>query len=109
MLIAVLAGLSPVAPAAAVDWAQTQLVTVTTVEYAFQPNRLYLHRGAPYQLNLVNRGKQLHEFTAPAFFKALDIRNPEALNAEHTELVVRPAETKDLYFPRGRAFSAVVR
>ena len=45
-----------------------------------------------------NRGKELHELTAPAFFKAVELRNPEALNSDRTELVLQPGEQKDLYF-----------
>ncbi|HZT88891.1 MAG TPA: cupredoxin domain-containing protein [Stellaceae bacterium] len=84
--------------AAAVDWTQAQTVTVTAVEYAFQPNRLDFKLGVAYRLHLVNRGKELHELTAPAFFKTIEIHNPEALNPEHTELVVQPGEAKDLDF-----------
>jgi uncharacterized cupredoxin-like copper-binding protein len=90
-------------PAAAVradpvDPAQAQTVTVVTVEYAFEPNRLDFRRDVAYRLHLVNRGNELHEFTAPAFFQAVEIADPAVLNPEHTEIVVRPGEAKDLYF-----------
>jgi uncharacterized cupredoxin-like copper-binding protein len=55
-------------------------------------------RGVAYRLHVVNRGHELHELTAPDFFKTVEMRNPEALNREHTELVLQPGDQKDLYF-----------
>jgi uncharacterized cupredoxin-like copper-binding protein len=91
---------APIPPArtAAVDWSKAQLVTITTVEYAFEPNHLILRRDIPYRLHVENHGRELHELTAPDFFKAVELRNPEALNPEHTEIVLQPNEQKDLYF-----------
>jgi uncharacterized cupredoxin-like copper-binding protein len=86
------------AEAAAVDWARARLVTVVTVEYRFLPNYLVFRRGIAYRLHVVNRGHELHELTAPAFFQAVELRNPAALNPEHTELVLQPGEQKNLYF-----------
>jgi uncharacterized cupredoxin-like copper-binding protein len=45
----------------------------------------------------------LREVTAADWAKArlvktVALRNPEALNREHTELVLQPGEQKDLYF-----------
>jgi uncharacterized cupredoxin-like copper-binding protein len=95
------------ADAASPDWASAKSVTVVAVEYRFEPNHLVLRRGVAYRLQLVNRGKELHELTAPKFFRAVEIHNPGMLNAEHTELVVQPAEKKDLYFiaPRPGRFA----
>jgi uncharacterized cupredoxin-like copper-binding protein len=96
LLAAAMAGVA--APAARVDWAKARLVTVTTVEYRFVPSHLVLRRGLAYRLHVANRGRELHELTAPAFFKAVELRNPEALNPERTELVLQPGEHTDLYF-----------
>ena len=90
--------LVPPAPAAGVDWSKAQLVTLTTVEYAFEPNHLILRRDIAYRLHVENHGRELHELTAPDFFKSLELRNPDALNREHTEIVLQPSEQKDLYF-----------
>jgi uncharacterized cupredoxin-like copper-binding protein len=46
----------------------------------------------------VNRGKEMHEFNAAELFKTAKINNPAVLNADKTELVLQPGETKDLYF-----------
>jgi uncharacterized cupredoxin-like copper-binding protein len=97
MAVIACALISP-ARAAGVDWSKAQLVTITTVEYAFEPNHLVLRRDIPYRLHVENHGRELHELTAPDFFKAVELRNPEALNPEHTEIVLQPNEQKDLYF-----------
>ena len=99
LLMAVIAWalISP-ARAAGVDWSKAQLVTVITVEYAFEPNHLVFRSDIPYRLHVENHGRELHELTAPDFFKAVELRNPEVLNPEHTEIVLQPNEQKDLYF-----------
>jgi uncharacterized cupredoxin-like copper-binding protein len=71
---------------------------MSETEYRFSPNKLTLRRGEPYRLHLENRGKELHEFTAPEFIRSAKIHNPEVLNADKTEIVVKPGEAKDLLF-----------
>ena len=99
LLLAVLicARLTP-ARAVKVDWSKAQLVALTTVEYAFEPSHLIFRRGTVYRLHVENHGRELHELTAPNFFKSIELRNPGALNSEHTEIVLQPNEQKDLYF-----------
>ena len=79
------------------DWSRAQTVTVVATEYSFAPSRLTFRAGVPYRIHLENRGKELHEFTAPAFLKTVELGNPDALNADRTEMVLRPGEQKDLY------------
>jgi uncharacterized cupredoxin-like copper-binding protein len=99
LLAAAIAGAAaPTAAAARVDWEKARLVTVVTVEYRFLPNHLVLRRGLPYRLHVRNRGHELHELTAPKFFGTAELRNPEVMNRERTELTVQPGEQKDLYF-----------
>ena len=87
------------APAAvAADWSQARPVTVTTREYEFSPNRLVFKRGVAYRLHIENQGSEMHEFTAPDFFKAAEIRDPKVLNADKTEVEVPPGKAKDLEF-----------
>jgi uncharacterized cupredoxin-like copper-binding protein len=87
---------APVALAA--EWSQAQTVTVTTGEYEFSPKRLVLKGGVAYRLHIDNRGSEMHEFTAPEFFKAAEIRDARILNADKTEIEVPPGKTKDLEF-----------
>lgn len=101
MLLAV----RPATGAGHADWAKAVTVTVVAVEYRFEPDRLVFRHGVPYRLHLVDRGRELHELTAPKFFAAIEMRNPAALNPERSEIVVRPGEARDLYFvapQRGR-------
>ena len=73
-------------------------VTVVESEYRFSPDRLVFARGVTYRLHLENHGKETHEFTAPEFFKAVEIDAPGVLNADRTEIVLQPGETKELRF-----------
>ena len=68
----------------AADWSKAKKVTVVTVEYAFKPASLSFHQGVAYRLRVDNQGKETHEFTAPDFFKAIDIRDAKPLNADRT-------------------------
>jgi uncharacterized cupredoxin-like copper-binding protein len=98
LMAVIVCALWPPAYAAEVDWSKAQPVTITTVEYAFQPNHLVLRRDTAYRLRVEDRGRELHELTAPDFLKAVELRNPEALNRERTEIVLQPGEQKDVYF-----------
>ncbi len=85
------------AGAASTDWSNAETVTIIETEYGFNPARVTLRVGTPYRIRFENRGKELHEFTAPAFLKAVEVRNPDALNAERTEVALQPGEQKDLW------------
>jgi uncharacterized cupredoxin-like copper-binding protein len=87
----------PVAAAADVDWAQAQRIAVTMTDYRFTPSHLAFHRGVPYQLTLENAGTVLHEFTAPDFFRAVSVNNPEIMTHEGQEILLRPHERKEVY------------
>jgi uncharacterized cupredoxin-like copper-binding protein len=76
-------------------------VDVAMVDYRFSPDHLSLEHGVHYRLHLENHGKELHEFTAPTFFAAAKLDNPDALNREHTEVVVQPGQSKDVFFTPG--------
>ena len=108
LLVAIAAEL-PCGPALAVDWSKAQRVTVVAVEYAFKPANLTFHRGVAYRLQIDNRGKETHEFTAPDFFKAIDMRNADVVNADRIEIVIQPGQHKDLYFVAQRTGSFDLR
>jgi uncharacterized cupredoxin-like copper-binding protein len=76
-------------------------IDVTMADYSFTPDHLTFEHGVFYRLHLENHGKDTHEFTAPVFFAAAGIDNPDALNRERTEVVVEPGESKEvLLIPR---------
>jgi plastocyanin len=85
-------------PAGWADSSRAETVVVVGTEYVFSPNHLTFRVGSAYRLRFENRGKELHEFTAPAFLKTVEIVNAESVNPEGTEIVVQPGEEKDLYF-----------
>jgi uncharacterized cupredoxin-like copper-binding protein len=85
--------------AADVDWTSAQLVTVQLVDDRFVPDKLVFRRGVAYRLHLENTGADIHDFTAPEFFSAIAIRNPEVLErTRKDEVSLQPKEQKDLYF-----------
>jgi uncharacterized cupredoxin-like copper-binding protein len=79
-----------------------ETVTLVMTEYHFAPAKLIFRAGRFYRLVLVNRGRELHEFTAPAFLAA--IADPGALPAGR-EIAVPPGASRELLFrapARGR-------
>jgi hypothetical protein len=58
-------------PASWADSSKPETVVVVGTEYGFAPNRLIFRVGSVYRLGFENRGKELHEFTVPAFLKTL--------------------------------------
>ncbi len=72
-------------------------LSVDLVDDKFVPDHLILRHGVHYRLHLENHGKDTHEFTAPKFFASVTIDNPAALNREHTEVVLQPGESKDVF------------
>ena len=88
----------PAAGAANVDWSSARLVTVQLVDDRFVPEKLSFRHGVPYRLHLENNGTAMHEFTAPEFFRAIEVKNPGVLEPEQHEVLLQPKEQKDLYF-----------
>ena len=80
------------------DWANAETVAVTMINYEFVPDRLTFRSGVPYRLHLENRGSEIHDFSAPEFFKTIELKNPEVLGPYVTRIAVRPHEAKDMYF-----------
>jgi uncharacterized cupredoxin-like copper-binding protein len=70
--------------------AQAEPLTVVMVDNRFEPDHITFHAGQPYELRLENRGKEMHEFTAPAFLKAATIRDKGKLANGGTDVVVQP-------------------
>jgi len=62
-------------------------------------------------LHLENHGSEIHDFSAPEFFKAIELKNPEVLGPYATRIVVRPHEAKEHVFHRdaGRLLRADLR
>jgi uncharacterized cupredoxin-like copper-binding protein len=80
------------------DWSGARDVAVVLAEYRFIPNELSFQRGVAYRLRLENRGAELHEFTAPGFLAAIELRDPGMLAKGKNEIVFAPRTEKLLYF-----------
>jgi len=105
MIPALFAALSPSEPAlaqAADPWAGAQAVTVIMIDDKFLPNQLVLHSGQPYQLRLENHGKEMHEFTAPEFFRAATLRDKRVLGNGGAEVVVQSGKSADIFLMPGK-------
>ena len=87
-----------VTTATPIDWSSAQRVEIRMIEYEFLPNQLRLRRGLPYQLHLVNAGKEGHDFTAPDFFTSVQVKNNDALNESGNSVFLHPEKTTDIYF-----------
>ena len=98
LLAGIILTIAGAASAVAAEGSQARPVTVVASEYQFSPAKLTFKRGVAYRLHLVNRGKELHEFHAPAFFKAVELGDPTVLDPDKTKILIQPGEAKDLTF-----------
>ena len=78
---------------AADQWTAPQPLTVVMVDNSFQPDHLTFQAGKAYELRLQNHGKDMHEFTAPAFWKAATVRDRQKLANGGTDVVVQAGQS----------------
>jgi uncharacterized cupredoxin-like copper-binding protein len=104
ILVTTLLALAGIILAAPVTRSEPQTIKLDLfmVDYKFIPNHLAFQHDVHYRLHMENHGKETHEVTAPTFFATAKIDNPEVLNREHTEVVMQPGETKDLFLTAHR-------
>jgi uncharacterized cupredoxin-like copper-binding protein len=97
---------SLVAEAGAADpWSSAQKMVVVLADNRFEPDHLTFHAGQPYELRLENHGKDLHEFTAPAFLKAATVRDQRLLANGGTDVVVQSGKSVSILLiapPKGK-------
>jgi uncharacterized cupredoxin-like copper-binding protein len=87
---------APLLAAPAVDWSRAQPMTVVMVDNTFEPDHLTFQHGTPYRLHLENRGKNLHEFTAPEFLADAVVRDPNQLANGGKDIVVQSGASVDV-------------
>jgi uncharacterized cupredoxin-like copper-binding protein len=85
-------GLALVVPAVG-SAADPTTLTVVMVDNRFQPDHITFKADHRYVLRLENHGKEMHEFTAPAFWKAAVVRDKRLLANGGTDVVVQPGKT----------------
>lgn len=71
-------------------------------DYQFIPDRLTFQHGTVYRLHLVNQGKEMHEFTASAFFAASAVRDPRVLLNGGQQVALSPGGSVDVDFVPNR-------
>jgi uncharacterized cupredoxin-like copper-binding protein len=97
-----LAALAVAPPALAADpWLHARVMTVVMVDNQFQPDHLTFHSGQPTELRLENHGKDMHEFTAPAFLKAAKIRDTRILANGGKDIVVQSGKSVRIFLIPG--------
>jgi len=95
--------LAPAFPVmAAPDWSTAPAVTVTMLDNRFDPPAVTFRAGQPTTLVLVNRGKDMHEFTAPDFLHAAAVTDEQALSNNGGDIVVQPGQTVRVRLVPGR-------
>ncbi len=88
----------------AADWEKMETVDVILEEYSYKPNELKFKTGVPYKLQIRNKGKVKHYFTAGKFFKSIATRKVQSnsdgeIKAPYfSALEVFPGRSLDLYF-----------
>jgi plastocyanin len=98
ILPACLLALATAVPAAAADqWSSAQRLVVALLDNRFEPDHLTFHAGGIYELRLENRGKDLHEFTAPGFLKSATIRDKRLLSNGGTDIVVQAGKSVSIF------------
>jgi uncharacterized cupredoxin-like copper-binding protein len=93
----VLAVALPELARAADQWSGAEPLTVVLVDNHFQPDHVVFHAGRAYELRLENHGKDMHEFTAPAFLKAATVRDKRLLASGGTDIVVQPGQSIGIF------------
>ncbi len=86
-------------------WRSAKPMSVVMVDNRFEPDHLTFQAGAPYALHVTNSGKELHEFTAPGFFRAARLRDKHQLANGGIELVLQPGQSATILLiapPPGR-------
>jgi uncharacterized cupredoxin-like copper-binding protein len=96
-LPALIFAMLPVAAGAqAPDWANARRVEVKLSSFAFTPSTLHLRAGQPVILHLVNSGSGGHDFTAPGFFAASQVRPQDRATAGKGRVELRGRQSADI-------------
>jgi len=96
-LFAFLLLVSPVlAGAQAPDWARAPRVEVKLSSFDFTPSTLRLRANRPVVLHLVNTGSGGHDFHAPAFFAAAQVRPRDRRSVGEGRIELRGYQSVDI-------------
>jgi plastocyanin len=94
--LALIAAAVAAAPAAAQDWTHAQRLEVRMANFSYTPKTIHLKAGQPVVLHLVNTASGGHDFTAPGFFAAAQVRPQDRGLIEEGSVEFRGHETHDV-------------
>jgi plastocyanin len=94
--LAVLAAAVAATPAAAQDWSHAQRLEVRMASFSYTPKTIHLKAGQPVVLHLVNTASGGHDFTAPGFFAAAQVRAQDRGLIDEGSVEFRGHETHDV-------------
>jgi uncharacterized cupredoxin-like copper-binding protein len=79
------------------DLAAADLVQVRLADDRFEPAEIVLEHGKSYRLHLENVGKEMHEFSARAFFAVAQVQDAaKTLTNNGSEMVLQPGQSGDI-------------
>jgi plastocyanin len=94
LVLAMLA--APAAYAQGPDWAHAQRLEVKLANFSYSPRTIHLRAGQPIVLHLVNTASGGHDFTAPGFFAAAQVRAQDRRLVEDGSVEFGGHETHDV-------------
>ena len=95
LTLVMLAALALAAPAAAQDWSHARTVEVRLANFSYSPKVIHLRAGQPVVLHLVNTASGGHDFTAPAFFAAAQVRAADRARIDGGRVEFEGGESHD--------------
>lgn len=94
--LAIAAAALAAAPAAAQDWSHARRVEVRLANFSYSPKVIHLKAGQPVVLHLVNTASGGHDFTAPGFFAAAQVRPQDRGLVEEGSVEFRGGQSHDV-------------
>ncbi len=86
------------APAAAQDWRMAPEYDVALTSFEIHPQIIRLKAGKPVKLRFVNDSAQVHRFSAPAFFRNVELSDHTRPLVHHGALRLAPYEDETIAF-----------
>ena len=89
--------IEPLLAAASVDFASADEERVELANFDFTPREIDLRAGRPYELVLINVGTGGHDFAAPEFFAAAQVRPDDAAMIAQGKVEVPAGATRHVH------------
>lgn len=96
--LTMIALLALAAPAAAQDWRMAPEYDVALTSFEIEPHVIRLAAGEPVKLRFVNDSGQVHRFSAPAFFRNVQLSDHTRSLVHHGTVRLAPYEVETVAF-----------